>query len=70
MAGYCTTCGGSGYRRPSQEKTRADFVAQIARMTPYDEYDSDDARDTLNDLIAEARKITKPKEIRRGRSNE
>ena len=57
MAGYCTTCGGSGYRRPTQEKTRADFVAMIARMEPCSEYESDDARDTLNALIRDARKI-------------
>lgn len=59
MAGYCTTCGGSGYRRPTQEKTRADFVEQIARMTPYGEFDVDDARDALNNLIRDARRITK-----------
>lgn len=59
MAGYCTTCGGSGYRRPALEKTRADLVDQIARMTPYGEFDTDDARDTLNSLIRDARRITR-----------
>lgn len=59
MAGYCTSCGGSGYRRPAKEKSRADLVAQIARMTPYGEYDTDDACDALNALIGEARKITR-----------
>lgn len=57
MAGYCTACGGSGFRRPAQEKQASDLVAQIARMTPCSEFESDDARDTLNDLIREACKI-------------
>ncbi len=58
MAGYCTSCGGSGFRRPAKEKSRADFVAQIARMEPYTEYETDDARDTMNSLIREARKLS------------
>jgi hypothetical protein len=57
MAGYCTTCGGSGYRRPGRENKRADFVDQIARMAPYDEFDTEDARDALNALIKAARRF-------------
>ena len=58
MAGYCTSCGGSGYRRPAKEKSTADLVARIARMDLYDlDYSAQDGCDAMNSLIREARKI-------------
>lgn len=59
MAGYCTTCGGSGFRRPAQEKTRADLVDEIASMAIYDEFSTEEAKDALNNLIRQARRITR-----------
>lgn len=59
MAGYCTTCGGSGFRRPAQEKTRADLVDEIASMALYDEFSAEEAKDALNNLIRQARRITR-----------
>jgi len=39
MAGYCTQCGGSGFRRPSKPKPRlfeaGDVVAAILRPSHY-----------------------------------
>lgn len=60
MAGYCTSCGGSGYRRPAKEKSATDLVAQIARMDFYDDdYQAQDGCEAMNSLIREARKITR-----------
>lgn len=35
MAGYCTRCGGSGFRKPSQEyKGNSAYVRMILAKTP------------------------------------
>lgn len=32
MAGHCTHCGGSGFRRPSQEKARDEVLERVRRI--------------------------------------
>lgn len=64
MAGYCTHCGGSGYRNPAKEREREGrlmkFIREIAAIEPLDtEFQAEEGCDQLNTLIARARRFTR-----------
>lgn len=62
MAGYCTHCGGSGFRNPAKERQREArmerFVRELAQSELLDpEYQSEEGCDQLNTLVKRARKL-------------
>jgi hypothetical protein len=62
MPGYCTHCGGTGFRNPAKEAERESaaqkFVEMVARLVPYDEdFAASDGCETANALIRDARKL-------------
>lgn len=64
MAGHCTCCGGSGYRKPAQERARIEvleaFVARIASWSTLDPtYDAEEGCEAYNSTIKDARKLAR-----------
>ena len=62
MPGYCTHCGGSGFRNPAKEAQREAralrFVREVAAIEHlHTDFQSEEGCDKLNDLITEARRL-------------